>query len=202
MNLIDRATVIHYHRHRIARFGLDAVESLGWASGVSQVSRFEAIAQAANFNHSSVLDLGCGTGELKAFLDARFSGVSYLGIDHMPEFVAQARVRYAGDVHANFDLGDFSALLFPRVDHVVASGSLNYRSASPHYIFNAIAKMFVSAAQTLVFNVLDEAHFPQHPLLVGRNLAEVVAFCEKLSPSVRVVRGYAVDDATIVMKAA
>lgn len=91
MNLIDRATVIHFHRHRIAEFGADSVRALGWVSEASQTSRFEAIAQAADFNDSSVLDLGCGTGDLKAFLDLRFAGVSYLGIEQVPEFVALAR---------------------------------------------------------------------------------------------------------------
>jgi hypothetical protein len=61
MNLIDRATVIHFHRHRIAEFGADSVRALGWVSQASQMNRFETIAQAADFNDSSVLDLGCGT---------------------------------------------------------------------------------------------------------------------------------------------
>ena len=87
MNLIDRAKVIHFHRHRIAEFGIDSVRSLGWVSETSQANHFEAISQAADFNNISVLDLGCGTGDLKAFLDARFSGLSYLGIDQVAEFV-------------------------------------------------------------------------------------------------------------------
>lgn len=202
MNLIDRATVIHFHRHRIAEFGADSVRALGWVSEASQASRFEAIAQSVDFNDSSVLDLGCGTGDLKAFLDARFSGVSYLGIDQVPEFVAQARARYAGEPQASIELGDFSSMIFPRVDHVVACGSLSYRSSNPHYVYGAIAKMFASAAQTVVFSVLDAAHFPEHPLLVGHSLDEIMAFCQKLSPSVSLVRGDLANAATVVMRVA
>jgi len=167
MNLIDRATVIHFHRHRIAEFGADSVRALGWVSEASQASRFEVIVEAADFDDSSVLDLGCGAGDLKAFLDARYQGISNLGIEQVPEFVAQARSRYAGDTHAGFELGDFNTMIFPRVDHVVACGSLSYRSSNPQHVYGAIAKMFVSAAQTVVFSVLDERHFPEHPLLVG-----------------------------------
>lgn len=199
MNLIERATVIHFHRHRIGQFGLDNVRALGWVSERSQASRFEAVAQAADFNGSSVLDLGCGTGDLKAFLDTRFAGVSYLGIDQVPEFVVQARARYASDPHAAFELGDFGSLMFPRVDHVVACGSLSYRSSSPHHVFGAIAKMFASAAQTVVFSVLDERHFPEHPLLVGHPVDEVMAFCQKLSPRVSLVRGAQPEAVTFVM---
>jgi SAM-dependent methyltransferase len=199
MNLIERATTIHYHRHRIAQFGLGNVRALGWVSEASQTSRFEAIAQAADFNHSSVLDLGCGTGDLKAFLDARFAGVSYLGIDQVPEFVAQARARYAGDPHASFELGDFGSMIFPRVEHVVACGSLSYRSSNPNHVYGAVARMFACAAQTVVFSVLDAAHFPEHPLLVGHPVDEVMAFCQKLSPRVSLVRGALPEAVTIVM---
>ena len=202
MNLIDRATVIHYHRHRIAEFGAESVRALGGVDQASQTSRFEAIAQAADFTDSSVLDLGCGTGDLKAFLDARFSGLSYLGIEQVPEFVVQARVRYAGEARTSFELGDFSSMIFPRVDHVVACGSLSYRSSNPHHVFGAIAKMFASAAQTVVFSVLDAQQFPEHPLLVGHGVDEIVAFCQKLSPNVRVMRSPLAGDTTVMISVA
>jgi SAM-dependent methyltransferase len=202
MNLIDRATVIHFHRHRIAEFGCDSVRALGWVDADSQARRFEAIAAAIDFADSSVIDCGCGTGDLKTFLDSRFGGVSYLGIDQVPEFVSAARTRHAGDFHANFELGDFGTLMLPRVDHVVACGALNYRSAQPHDIFVAIARMSVSAAQSVSFTVLDRTHFADHPLLVGRDVDEIVAFCRKLSPQVRVLRGFAPADTLVVMQAA
>lgn len=202
MNLIERATVIHFHRHRIAEFGADSVRSLGWVSEASQISRFEVIANAADFNGCSVLDLGCGTGDLQAFLGERFTGLSYLGIEQVPEFVAQARARHAGKARTSFEQGDFNSMLLPRADHVVACGSLSYRSSNPHYVYGAIARMFVSAAQTVVFSALDAAQFPEHPLLVGHQLDDIMAFCRKLSPSVSLVRGASPESATVVMRTA
>jgi SAM-dependent methyltransferase len=202
MNLIDRATVIHFHRHRIAEFGCDSVRALGWVDESSQASRFEAMAGAVDFEGCSVIDCGCGTGDLKAFLDTRFGGVSYLGIDQVPEFIAAARSRHAGDFRANFELGDFTTLMLPRADHVVACGALNYRSNRPQDVYAAIARMFVSAAQSVAFTVLEAAHFVDHPLLVGRDVDEIVDFCRKLSPEVRVLRGFAPNDALVVMQVA
>ena len=83
MNLIERATILHFHRHRIATYGPDAVEALGWRGYQSQRVRFEVMARAANFNGCSVLDLGCGTGDLLAFLRERSVGLRYLGVDQM-----------------------------------------------------------------------------------------------------------------------
>lgn len=201
MNIIERATVIQYHRQRIAEHGCGDVKALGWVGEASQTDRFAALATAIDFSHASVIDLGCGTGDLKGFLDARFDGVSYLGIDHVPEFIDLARERHAGDDDANFELGDFNTMLLPHADHVVACGSLSYRSSNPRHLYQAIARMHAAAAQTVVFNVLDAAHFPEHPLLIGHPVEEVVAFCRHLSGRVALMRGQAGDNVTVIMRA-
>lgn len=200
MNLIERATVIHYHRQRIARHGREDVKALGWVAEASQLDRFEVLADIVDFSHGSVIDLGCGTGDLKRFLADRFEGVSYLGIDQVPEFIALARERHAGDSDANFELGDFNTLLLPRADHVVACGSLSYRSRNPRHLYQTIARMHTAAAQTVAFNVLDAARFPDHPLLVGHPVDDVIGFCRHLSAQVEVVRGRAGDNVTVVMR--
>ena len=202
MDPIERATILHFHRHRIQAHGGGTVQALGWRDANSQRSRFEVIAACADFNDSAVLDIGCGSGDLKAFLDERFSSLRYLGIDQMPEFIEQARQRYAAQPDTAFVLGHFDTMTLPRADYVVASGALGYRSADPHFVFNAIARMYAAAERLLVFNVLDAAHFPDHPLLVGRDVAEIEAFCRKLAPQVEVIRGYSVDDATLVLRRA
>lgn len=200
MNLIERATVIHYHRHRIAAYGEDAVRALGWRTEESQRKRFEVIADAVDFNHRSVLDLGCGCGDLKTFLDERFEGVAYFGIDHMPEFIERARTQHAASDNAVFHLGDFSSMAWPQADVVVACGALGYRSAEKNFHLRMIRKMVDAARVAVVFNVLDAAAFPDHPLLVGRDTEEVTACCRSLSKQIEVIRGYLQDDLTVVIR--
>lgn len=200
MNLIERATVIHYHRHRIAAYGEDQVRALGWRAEESQRKRFEVIAGAVDFNHRSVLDLGCGCGDLKTFLDGRFDGVAYLGIDQMPEFIERARRRHAASDSAAFYLGDFSSMAWPQADVVVACGALGYRSADKDFHLRMIRKMVDAARLAVVFNVLDAATFPDHPLLVGRDVERVTSCCRTLSKQVEVIRGYLQDDVTLVIR--
>jgi len=200
MNLIERATILHFHRHRIATYGLDAVEALGWRGYQSQRVRFEVIARAADFNGCSVLDLGCGTGDLLAFLRERCVGLRYLGVDQMSEFIEVARERFAGVPDAAFALAYFDTQELPHADIVVACGALGYGTEDPHWIFNVIARMYAVARSVLVFNVLDARTFPQHPLLAGHNVHDVSAFCHKLAPDVERVEGYAPDDVTFVLR--
>lgn len=199
MDLIERATVMHYHRHRIAEFGPRA-QALGWKAQHSQWERFELILQAADFSHCSVLDVGCGRADLKAFLDERFPGVCYTGIEQMPEFVADAVQRYSND-GSRFLLGDFSQGELPVADYVIACGALGYRCAEAGFHLRMIRKMHAASRRALIFNVLDARRFPQHPLLVGCDCAEVLDLCRRLSPQVAVSQGSLDDDMTICVAA-
>jgi len=44
------------------------------------------------------------------------------------------------------------------------------------------------------------AYFAEHPLLVGRDCDEVLAFCKTLAGDVKAVRGYLADDLTVVIR--
>lgn len=206
MTPIERATVLHYHRHRIGEHGCGTPEALGWKHADSQRRRFEVIADAARFEDGgSVLDLGCGTGDLKAFLDERFRrpGLRYLGIDQMPEFIETARQRFAAQPdHTAFALAHFDSAPLPQADIVVGCGALGYRCADPHWVFNMVARMYAAAERVFVFTLLDASVFPEHVLLAGHDINDVAGYCRKLAPQVEVVRGYAPDDATIVMRRA
>ncbi len=199
MNPIDRATILHYHRQRIAEFGT-GTQALGWRGEPSQRKRFEVIAAAADFSGATVLDVGCGLGDLKAYLDERFEGVRYLGVDQMPEFIAAASQRYAQCPRTALYCADFSTAQLPMSDVVVASGALGYRSAEPDFHFHMIRRMWAVCARVLVFNCLDAGRFAAHPLLVGRDVDEVLGLCQALAADVELVQGYLADDFTVVMR--
>lgn len=200
MSVIERATIQHYHRHRMAEFGERSVQRLGWKGPESQERRFAVIAEAADFNGRSVLDLGCGCGDLKRCLDRRFAGFSYTGLDLMSGFILQAQEEFEGAADTWFFECDFSSVTLPAADIVVASGALSYRSQVKSFHLDFIPKMYESAREALIFNMLDAALFPEHPLLVGHDVDEVMAVCRSLTPGAELVRGYLEDDFTVVMR--
>jgi len=199
MDLIEKATVMHYHRHRIAEFQHGTVESLGWRNAHSQQARYRTLIKAGDLNGATVLDVGCGYGDLKVFLDQHFSGFDYIGIDQMPEFIAEARKRYAGVERTAFYQTDFSSAALPHVDYVFASGVLGYRCKSEGFYSTMIGKLYNSAKVALAFNMLDKSRFPQHDLLVGHDREEVLTLCRVLSPRVECFNDYLEDDFTVLM---
>lgn len=199
MNLIEKATIIHYHRHRIDAHSSGTTAALGWRKKDSQVKRFEVLATVGDLNGCSLLDVGCGYGDLKEFLGRRFSQFTYVGIDQMPEFIAEAQNRYADCSDTYFYQADFTSVAFPQVEYVFASGALAYRCDNPDFYQDMIKKMYQAASRAFVFNMLDADQFPAHPLLVGHDIEKIVSFCQGLSPCVKVVNGYIEDDFTVFM---
>ncbi|WP_179131653.1 class I SAM-dependent methyltransferase [Candidatus Entotheonella palauensis] len=199
MTLIEKATIMHYHRHRIATYGPWTHEALGWRAEASQRKRFEVLASVGDLTGCSVLDVGCGYGDLKGYLDQRVSAYTYIGIDQMPDFIAEAKARYQTSPNTSFCQADFTTVAFPRVDYVMASGALGYRCDTPGFYDAMIGKMYEAASRALVFNMLDATWFPVHPLLTGHDCEAVVKFCRTLSPCVEVVRGYLADDFTVMV---
>lgn len=199
MNIREKAAIIHYHRHRIKRFPDSKVGALGYRGEESQSRRFAALAQVGDLNSCSMLDIGCGHGDLKGFADQRFHGFRYIGIDHMPEFIAAARSLYGQRPSCYFFQTDFTTAALPRSDYVFASGVLSYRCADRNFHFAMIAKMYSAAIRGLAFNMLDAAKFPEHELLIGHDPEKVLAYCQTLSPDVKLIRGYLEDDFTLLM---
>ena len=199
MNLFEKANIIRFHRHRIAVFNDGTVKALGWRGEESQHKRFEVISKLGDFNGSSVLDLGCGYGDLKAYLDQSFSNFSYLGIDQMPEFVNKAKRRHRKKVNTHFLHADFSKVALPKMDFVIASGALSYHSEDTDFHTKMIRKFYTSANIALAFNMMNDNHFKGNELLVGHNFKKVLSFCKSISPDVKVFQDYFEGDFTIFM---
>jgi len=199
MTLLEKATIMHFHRHCVDRHQVGGVGALGYRSQESQSKRFEALTQVGDVSGHSVLDVGCGYGDLKGFLDRRYHAVSYIGIDQMAEFVQHARYLHGQRPECYFCVADFTDAALPNADYVFASGVLGYRCAQESFYFDMIVKMYLAANVALAFNMLDAARFPPHSLLVGHDVDTVVAYCRRLSPRVELLQDYLDDDFTVLM---
>ncbi len=122
----DREDAVARYRERLSRHGFGPL-ALGWDKG-NQGVRFAAVLRALGGGFSSLLDLGCGLGDLFGALRAEGWRGRYLGLDIVPEFVAEARRRHAGEGaefrELDLDRGDLGEAF----DVAVAIGILNHRT--------------------------------------------------------------------------
>jgi SAM-dependent methyltransferase len=197
MDLFEKAAVLQYHRRLVGAPGLGA---LGWRSAESQSLRFDVLCRVGDLSGSKVLDLGCGYGDFKPFLDQRFAHFAYLGVDHMAEFIDEARYRYGHLPSTGFVQADMLRAVFPEVDYVFASGAMSYRSRNALYPYNLIRQMWETARRGIAFNLLDANVFVPTHVLSGQDPEAILAFCRTLDPAAEIVTGYLADDFTILMR--
>lgn len=149
----------------------------------SQYLRFSELIKSLDFNDSgkTLLDVGCGNGELYKCLNFMGYRGRYIGYDINEKLLDQARRRFSDiDVRCK-DI--MSEELEQRFDYVVLSGLFNVNvGQSTSWVYDFLKKMFALCDGIMVFNMIsthvtfrDEGMFYMNP-------AEVLSFCiENLS---------------------
>lgn len=197
-SLEDSAKIFRYHRDLIKFHGTDSPYALGWRNDHDQLVRFEALIQIADLNGKSILDAGCGYADLYPYLKQRFPGMGYYcGVEQIPELVNEAIRRYANLPDTNFLPRSFLHGNLPVKDYVFASGSLNYGSANPGFVFDAISRLYNACSSGLAFNLLK--FMPADGTLVAYEPEDILAYCHTLSHHVVFKDDYAPEDFTIFM---
>lgn len=90
MNRTDRAEYIKRYNRLLDEYGYD-IKALGWGGDKErQLLRFRTAMELSFFTHKpvkSVLDIGCGFGDMGIFIKCNFPEVEYAGIDINPELI-------------------------------------------------------------------------------------------------------------------
>lgn len=135
---------------------------------------------------ASVLDVGCGTGDLSAFLRMR-NITDYLGIDIYSPAIDKAGIKYPKE---KFILGDIleNILNNKKFDFVFCSGALTTNLASDNYKFleAMIEKMWQLTENGLAFNILSDEDREPDPDLFFYNIQKVIKICQKIAPNAKI----------------
>ena len=82
-----------WYEDKVRTYGFDH-RGLGFRSRSSQIKRFEALLAVGDLDGRSVLDVGCGFGDLLAFLQERDIAPIYTGIDICEPMVRRCVERF------------------------------------------------------------------------------------------------------------
>jgi SAM-dependent methyltransferase len=154
----DKQETIERYSSRYQKFGYSP-KTLGWDKGKQSI-RFEVLTSQYDFTGKSVLDIGCGFGDINKILYEKYANkYSYLGIDLVPDLIKEAQRHYS-EKNINFKTGDFLAVkLEDEFDFVVASGIFNHRlnDANNYDLIEAtIAKALSMSNDGLAFDFLSD----------------------------------------------
>ncbi len=174
----DAHNLLAYFRGLFAKHGPTS-NSLGWRPS-SQAVRFEEVLAAfGDQPPESLLDIGCGFGDLLTFLrNAGWSG-AYLGIDLTPEFIEIARERHKLDPNTSFMIGNVLTQELPvkTFDWCVSIGLCNYQRGgrAMDFIEALTARCVSIACRTVLIDFLSTTSDRRHDELFFSNPADVIA---------------------------
>lgn len=195
------------HQFSIERFGYQP-GALFWSSLEVQELRFKILLQAiqsvSNATVFSLLDVGCGFGDLNHYIKNRGIDCDYTGVDISPDMIFSGRCQYPDIKLLEGELFDFdwSENAF---DWVVLSGALNeVVDDTGDYAKAMIQKMYTLSQQGLVFNLLDARHewTASRPDLQSFYPEKMITFCQTFCDQVELIEGYLENDFTLFLKKA
>lgn len=195
MNPEDKKRMLGFYEASFAQYGNDP-RSVHWSGEISQNVRFEILANIAPLTNASVLDVGCGLGDIYKFFISKRIPVDYTGIDVVPAFIERARERFPD---ARFDIADAMSLEH-NYDYIFVSGALNFTTAGKEkYYFDMIKTLFEYTNKGLAFNMLNREAHPTNETYLSYDINEVTQFCKTLTNNVVVISDYLPQDFTVYM---
>jgi ubiquinone/menaquinone biosynthesis C-methylase UbiE len=183
----DASVLKRFYDGRYRFYGHDP-RSLGWIVGTQQI-RFKQLTSIGEVNGCSILDVGCGFGDLYGYLLAKGIRVEYTGIDLNPIFIKIAKIAYPD---ANFIVGDFEDTHFPgRFDWSFESGIFNMKiEDNDAFIRNTLKKMFRICKKGLAADFLNSRTIIKDHSMYYQDPEDMRYFCHSLSDHVILKSGY------------
>ena len=186
---MDRVDKQAFYDDAIYEHGLTS-EGLRWHSKQSQEVRFHEILSLLPFNTASIVDAGCGFGDLYLYLLSKGKeGINYIGLDALETMVKEAQQRTGKPIHQCDILHD------PLVEGeiYVCSGALNILTREGGYLF--IQRCYEASTRGLIFNFLEGKKESKTYNYLQANKIEKLG--QKLGARIIFRRGYYDNDCTV-----
>lgn len=192
MNEMDhneiKSAINRFHKN-FSEFGYSP-KTLGWLKGKQDI-RFNILTSEYDFNNKTVLDIGCGFGDLNKTLSEKFSNYQYIGCDLCPDLLNEGKKHFPNAV---FYEGDFLSLTIPHsIDWAVASGPFNHffeKNNNYEFIKSCMQKAFHIAADGFSFDFIgDRVDYKENHIFYS-NPETILSFAYELSQNVILKSNY------------
>ena len=197
MSLFDWDNLTEDYDKSLAQYG-ESPKALLWWDYRSMALRFRELVKDLPIEGRSILDAGCGMGDLLPYLYAKSSDFNYLGVDTNQAFIDIAKKRYEGH---NFNLADPFVKKIGNFDIVISSGVMNGNYQG--WLDNRkrmIKQLYSQCDEALAFNMAGGLRrIPNDSLIAYADAQEILEYCQSLSSRVILRAHYLQKDFTVVM---
>lgn len=187
MRFKDKNQIIERYNDRLKTYGYDP-RTLGWTNGRQEV-RFEALTQIGQLDDSTVLDVGCGFGDLYGFLLKKEIKVSYIGYDININLLKMAKHCYPT---AKFKMCDITGKIFPdKFDWIFESGVFNEKNSDNiGLIKKSLINMYTMCNRGIAVDFMTTYVDSVNEYIYYTDPKEIFDFCKTLSRRVTIRHDY------------
>ena len=203
---MNRKDVLRKHYEpRIEKFRENS-KVLDWESRDAQFRRFSAMTDNLDLNGKSILDVGCGCGDLYGMLKNKGMKVSYTGVDILEKMVQRAEECYPGTEFRCADIfqEDFcpeNGLGCPRFDITYASGIFNLNAGNnEQFLKKAVPVLARLAEEIFVFNLLNPSSPDRDDRYFYYEPSKAIDLASEWVQDIEVIEGYLDNDYTLICR--
>ncbi len=185
------------YNERYTKFGRD-IKTVGWGNDSDQSLRFDVLFRGFDLVGKSILDVGCGLGDLVPYLlDRTYGNFTYIGIDVASKLIEDARTVH-DKANCSFYIGDIFSAELPQVDFAVLSGALSLkRDGIGIYALDTMKEMVKLSREAAALNFLTsyvdfELDHNQH-----YHPEAIFSFAKSLSKRVNLIHDYPLYEFTV-----
>jgi len=185
-----------------------------WSDALAQQIRFAVLGDNVELTGRRLLDVGCGTGDLWAFLLDRDIATDYLGVDLVDKVIAEARRRHPDgrfetvDVFApcgfapeSFDVFRPDTFAPESFDVVFSSGAFNLDLGNNReFLPFAIARLIELSREVTAFNLLHARASSMYSHCFYWQPAEVRKMLADFCGQVEIIDDYLMNDFTVICR--
>lgn len=196
----DKKKVISRYTDRYNQFGYSPL-TLGWDKGKQNI-RFDILTSFFNLQHSSILDIGCGFGDLNKYLQPKSIPYVYTGIDLVESLIKEAKRKYKNP-NIHFICADFmESHEIPKHDVSIGSGLFNFKLETNNnyeFIESIFNKAFGLSAQGIAFDFLSDRVDFKNEFNFYSNPSTILDMAYQLSRNVILRNDYMPFEFTIIV---
>lgn len=201
---MSRIEVLKKHYEpRLEKFSENS-KVLDWENADAQYKRFKAMTDNINLHGKSVLDIGCGCGDLFGLLKEGEGESAYTGVDILGKMIERAEAEfpdaafYCADIfHRDFCADEsFGCTSF---DITYTSGIFNLNAGNnEEFLKKAVPVLAELADEAFVFNLLDPASSNRDDNYFYFEPEKAIELASAYAGSIRHISGYLDNDYTLI----
>jgi SAM-dependent methyltransferase len=189
--------ILEYYNRKFDQFG-KSPKALDWGSQEVQERRFEVLLGIGSVKNCKVLDVGCGLGDMYAYIKNRGFEVEYVGYDINPRFIEHCRENYPD---AKFEIMNIQEdQVKEQFDYIFTSGMFNVGFDGDLNLIGDIVRTFYNMTNMgTAVNFTSTLGDFQSPNIDYYDPSEIVALAKTITRDIVLRHDYLPHDFTLYL---